>query len=149
MCNLPYSGKPFISRRVLSLKDRLELCVSGAEGYRLFTDKYCSDVQLAQELDSRKCQTTGTIISGRCGSPEPVRKGAMKKMESGDTFAHRRGNVLLMGWEDKRVVLIMSAYHDTSVEKMVTIQKMGAAERNSKVIVCTQLYRAYRWCRSE
>jgi hypothetical protein len=38
MCNLPYSEKFSTSRIVLSLMDRLELCVAGAEGYRLFTD---------------------------------------------------------------------------------------------------------------
>jgi hypothetical protein len=35
------------------------------------------------------------------------------------------GNVLIMGWKDKRVVLMMSTYHDTSMEKMVTTQKRG------------------------
>jgi hypothetical protein len=49
MCNLPYSEKPFISRIVLSLMDRLGLSVSGTEGYHLFTDRYCSSVELAQE----------------------------------------------------------------------------------------------------
>jgi hypothetical protein len=41
----------------------------------------------------------------------------MKKMKSGDTFAYRRGNVLLTGWKDNRVVFMMSTYHDTSMEK--------------------------------
>jgi hypothetical protein len=36
--NLPYSEKPFISRIVLSLMERLELSVSGVEGYHLFTN---------------------------------------------------------------------------------------------------------------
>jgi hypothetical protein len=134
VCNLPYSGKPITSRMILSLMDSLELSVSGVEGYHLSTDR-CSSVQLAEELDNQKCHTTGTIIAGRVGTPKPVRKGARKKMKSGDTFAYRRRNILLMGWKCKSVVL-MSAYHDTSMEKIVTVQKEGAAERNSKVNVC-------------
>jgi hypothetical protein len=35
--------------------------VSSVEGYHLFTDRYYSGVQLAQELGSQKCHTTGTI----------------------------------------------------------------------------------------
>jgi hypothetical protein len=61
----------------------------------------------------------------------------MKKLKSGDTCAYRSGNVLIMGWKDKRVVLMMSTYHDTSMEKTVTIQKGGATERYSKANVCT------------
>jgi hypothetical protein len=62
----------------------------------------------------------------------------MKKMKSGDTFSYRSGNVLLIGWKDKWVVLMMSTYHDTSMEKIVTIQTGGeATERNSEANVCT------------
>jgi hypothetical protein len=53
VCNLSYSEKPFNSRIVLSLMDRLELSVSSVEGYHLFTDRH-SSVQLAQELDGQK-----------------------------------------------------------------------------------------------
>jgi hypothetical protein len=49
----------------------------------------------------------------------------MKKMKSGNIFAYRSGNVLLMGWNDKRVDLMMSTYHDTSMEKIVAIEKGG------------------------
>jgi hypothetical protein len=66
------------------LIDRLELSVSVVEGYCFFTDRYYSYIQLAQELDNRKCHTTGTVIAGRVGNPRPVRKGAMKKMKGGD-----------------------------------------------------------------
>jgi hypothetical protein len=48
----------------------------------------------------------------------------MEKMRSVDICAYRSGNVLIMGWKDNRVVL-MSAYHDTSMEKMVSIPKGG------------------------
>jgi hypothetical protein len=80
-------------------------------------------------LDNRKCHTTGTIISGRVGNPKPVRKGAMKKMESGDTLAYRRGNVLLMSWKDNRMVLMMSTYQVTSMGKIVSIQNGGIRKK--------------------
>ncbi|XP_023724806.1 piggyBac transposable element-derived protein 4 isoform X2 [Cryptotermes secundus] len=132
--NLPYSEKPLTSRIVLSLMDKLGLSVSGVEGYHLFTDRYYSSVKLAQELDNQKCHTTGTIIADRVGNPKPVRQGAMKKMKSGDTCSYRSRNVLLMGWKDKRVVLMMSTYHDTSMEKIVTIQKGGQQKEIQKPV---------------
>jgi hypothetical protein len=46
------------------------------------------------------------ITAGRAGNPKTVRKGAMMKMKSGDTFAYRYGNALLLGWKDKKVVLM-------------------------------------------
>jgi hypothetical protein len=45
-----------------------------------------------------------------------MRQGAMKKMKSGGTCAYRSGNILIMGWKDKRAVLMISAYHETSVK---------------------------------
>jgi hypothetical protein len=56
--NLPYSEKLFISRIVLSLMDRLCLSVSGTNDYHLFTDRYYSSFELAQELDNRKWKYT-------------------------------------------------------------------------------------------
>jgi hypothetical protein len=58
MCNLPYSEKPFISRIVLSLMERLWYSVSGSEDYHHFTGRYYSSVELAQELDDWKCKYT-------------------------------------------------------------------------------------------
>jgi hypothetical protein len=40
----------------------------------------------------------------------------MKKMKSGGTCSYRIGNILIMDWKDKRAVLMMSAYHETSME---------------------------------
>jgi hypothetical protein len=96
-------------------------------------------------LDSRKCYTAGTVIAGRVGSPEPVKQGAMKKMKSGGTCAYRDGSVLIMGWEDK-MVLMMSSYHDTSVEKVVTVQK-GSSRKKFKSPCVFLLYNTYECCR--
>lgn len=126
VCNLPYPDKSFTSRIVLSLMDRLGLCTYGIDGYHLFTDRYYSSVELAQQLVTRQCHTTGTIIAGRVGNPNEIRQGALKKLKkSGDTCAFRNGNVLVMGWKDKRVVLMVSTLHNTEMEKKITIQKGG------------------------
>jgi hypothetical protein len=78
-----------------------------------------------KEFNNRKFHTTAVSIAGRVSNPKRLRQGAMKKKESGDTWAYRSGNVLLMGSKDKRVMLMMSTYNDTPMEKMVTIQKGG------------------------
>jgi hypothetical protein len=51
MFNLSYSEKPFISRIVVSLTDRLGPGVSGIEDYLLFTVRYYRSVEFAAELD--------------------------------------------------------------------------------------------------
>jgi hypothetical protein len=82
---------------------------------------------LAQELDNQKCHTTDTVTAGRVGSSKLVRQGAMKKMNIGER------NILIMGWKDKSVVLMMSIM--THQKEIVTIQK-GGQKRNSKTSVC-------------
>jgi hypothetical protein len=49
----------------------------------------------------------------------------MKKMKSGGTCACGNGNVLTMGWEDKRAVLMLSTYHNTSIVKSGHISGVG------------------------
>jgi hypothetical protein len=58
-----------------------------------------------------------------------VRQGAMKKTKSGDR------NILIMGWKDKRVVLMMSTYHDTSVEENGDHSERGNKEIQKPVCV--------------
>jgi hypothetical protein len=134
VCNLPYPDKPFTTRIVLSLMDRLGRSISGIRGYHLFTDRYYSSVDLAKEFDKRECYTTGTIIAGRVGNPKTVRQEALKKMKCGDISGYRNGNILVMGWKDKRVVLMISTYHDTSMEKVVTVQKGGQQKEILKLV---------------
>jgi hypothetical protein len=47
----------------------------------------------------------------------------MQKMKSGNTPVYRSGKILIIHWEGKSIVLNMFKYHDTSMEKIVTIQK--------------------------
>jgi hypothetical protein len=55
--------------------------------------------------------------AGRVGNPKAVRQETMKKMKSGGTCAYGNGNILTMDWEDKRAVLMLSTYHNTSMVK--------------------------------
>lgn len=139
ICNLPYPNKAFTTRIVLSLMDKLAACVSDISGYHLFTDRYYSSTDLSQELDKRQCHTTGTIIAGRVGNPKPVRQGVLKKLKSGEISAYRNGNVLVMGWRDKRVVIMISTYHDTAMQAVQTIQK-GNVQKEIKKPVCVLDY---------
>ena len=135
ICNLPHTEKSFTSHIVLSLMDRLELCVSGIDGYHLFTDRYYSSVELAQELVKKQCHTTGTIIARRSGNPNEIRwGGSEKKEESGDTCAFRNGNVLIMGWKDKRAVLMISTLHNTEM------QMKGGQQREVEKPACVLDY---------
>jgi hypothetical protein len=63
------------------------------------------------------------VIAGREGNSKSLRHVAIKKMKSGDSWAYSSGNILIIGWKDKKVMLMMSTYNDTPMEKMVTVQK--------------------------
>jgi hypothetical protein len=41
----------------------------------------------------------------------------MKKMKSGDNCTYGSGNILIMGWKDTKMMLIMSTYRDKSLGK--------------------------------
>jgi hypothetical protein len=45
-----------------------------------------------------------------------------------------------MGWKDKKAVLMMPTYHDTSMEKIVTIQKGVNRKKLKKKPVCVLDY---------
>jgi hypothetical protein len=61
-CNLPYSEKPFISRIVLSLMDRLGLCLV-LKTINFLLIRYYSSVELAQELANQKRKYTFCLFT--------------------------------------------------------------------------------------
>jgi hypothetical protein len=75
-----------------------------------------------------------------------LRQGAIKKVKSGGTSAYRDDSVLIMGWEDK-MMLMMSSYHDESVEKVVTVQKGSSRKKIKSLYVCTLPYNTYEYYR--
>jgi hypothetical protein len=62
LTGVTYSEKLFISRTVVFLMDRLWPSVSGIEDYYHFTDRYYSNVELAQELDNWICKYTFVFL---------------------------------------------------------------------------------------
>jgi hypothetical protein len=106
-------------------------------------------VDLAKELGKRECYTTGIIFTGRVGNQKPVRRVTLNKMKCGDTSGYRNGNNLVMGWKDKRVVLMVSTYHDTSMEKVVSVQKEGQQKEILKPMCVCLLHEIHGWCRPQ
>ena len=59
--------------------------------------------------------------------------------------AYRNGNLLVMGWKDKRVVLMVSTYHDTEMRNKVTVDK-GGKQREVRKPACVLDYTKYMGC---
>lgn len=82
-CILPYYGSltellvrpdlPVSTRIPLHLYQMLLDKIPGAQGHRMFTDRYYTSYFLAQELAKLKCNITGTILANRKELPKELK----------------------------------------------------------------------------
>ncbi|XP_054259547.1 piggyBac transposable element-derived protein 4-like [Macrosteles quadrilineatus] len=146
------------SRVVLHLVNKLRYDY-GSEGLHVFTDRFYTNVDLAEALYEMKVHITGTIMRQRKGLPEQVRpkrksksKNARKgkknqkqkkevpklELKRGDIKAFRKDdkyNLLL--WRDTNLVVMLSSLYDTSVETIRRVKKRGKIEEIKKPrVVC-------------
>ena len=135
-CFEPYYGKPttdslarptmqFTSRIVLHLCDELLLAADG-NGYHLFTDRFYTGFDLSMELLKMNVYLTGTVMKNRKHLPANVKKLKQKKHEV-TTFVHN-DTVMVLGWQDKRQVLMLSTYHDAATETVQQRTRSGVQE---------------------
>jgi hypothetical protein len=81
-------------------------------GYHIYTNRYHTSPQLADELLKMN------MMTNRRGMPNEMKKGAGKKMKKGDFLANRKGDQLVLSWKDKRVVIMLSTKHTGSKNEM-------------------------------
>jgi Transposase IS4 len=130
----PYFGKettdslvrpelPFATRIVVHLLDKL-LSKSNGTGYHLFTDRYYTSPQLAHEALEMNIHTTGTVQKNRKNLPVELKK--KQKMKLHEVIAYERDNELMaLTWQDKRPVIMLSTYHDASVQPIKRRTRAG------------------------
>ena len=64
----------------------------------------------------RKIYTTGTLRCNR-GEPNIIREaGKQKRLKKGEEVSADNGKVLVIAWQDKRTVKVLSTQHDTTRE---------------------------------
>lgn len=100
---------PFTSRVALHLIDGLLQNVQGT-GYHLFTDRLYTSYQLSLELLQKGVHLTGAVNSCRKGLPPEVKNAKLNKHEIKAYTIDNKVMVLL--WQDKRPVLMLSTFHD-------------------------------------
>ncbi|KAM7315674.1 piggyBac transposable element-derived protein 4-like [Ixodes scapularis] len=124
---------PFTCRIVLHLLDKVQ-CASLKSGYHLYTDRFYTSPQLAEELLSQDVLLTGTVMTNRKHMPQQLKK----KMKKGDVAAYRKGDsYMALAWQDKRQVTMLSSAHNPSTKPVTRTQAHGQAVTLDKpVVIC-------------
>ncbi|XP_023228023.1 piggyBac transposable element-derived protein 4-like [Centruroides sculpturatus] len=102
--NEKYQEMPIASQIVLSLADPLL-----GKGYCLTTDNYYTSPQLADYLISCQTDLCGTVRTNRRDVPGVIHN---KKLEKGEIVAVQRDKVMILKWQDKRAVTLLSTFHN-------------------------------------
>ncbi|XP_046737562.1 piggyBac transposable element-derived protein 4-like [Diprion similis] len=100
---LPYYGS--ITSENLSRPDSLA-------STRITLHLYYTSIPLSQELRKMKCHLTGTIQINREGVPTSLNKPKLKEKK---TVAYKQGNTMLLAWRDKRIVTLLSNWHNAGM----------------------------------
>ncbi|XP_058873937.1 piggyBac transposable element-derived protein 4-like isoform X2 [Acipenser ruthenus] len=133
--SLPRPDMQFSSRIVLHLCKTL-LRTTNGHGFHLFTDRFYTGYDLAMELLKIKIHLTGTIMANRRGLPAPVKQGLKLKTNEPVSFS-KDNKVMVLGWKDKRLVLMLSTFHGSDCEKVQRTIKRGAIEELEKPsVIC-------------
>lgn len=76
----------------------------------MFTDNWCSSPLLTEYLHKKKINFCGTARKHRLEMPYPE-----PKLEPGETKTKAYGPVMLVYWQDKRLVHILTTLHENKV----------------------------------
>lgn len=122
---------PFTSRIVLQLCSTLLETTNGS-GYHLYTDRFYTGYDLAQELLSLKIHTTGTVMSNRRGLPADIAKQKKMKIQKHEVVAFRKNKTMVLVWKDKRPVHMLSTLHNPSTDLVTRKVAKGEVEEFQK-----------------
>nr|CAB3267317.1 GDP-L-fucose synthase [Phallusia mammillata] len=132
--SLAHQHLPFTTGIVLHLVDQV-LEKSEGSGYHLYTDRFYTSTTLAHELQQRSVHLTGTIKNNMVGLPVELKKRKSQK-EAIKAFRHPIKNMMVLAWQDKRLVLMLSTYHNADTEDRVRYVKSKQEIVQKPVVVC-------------
>lgn len=133
--NLARPDLPFATRIVVHLLDRLLQAANGT-GFHVFIDRFYTSYRLALEALNMEVHLTGTVQKNRKDIPLEVKR--KKKMERGAIEAYDRDDkVMILMWQDKRLVTMMTTYYDASSMTVQQRTKAGLVpQKKPTVIAC-------------
>ena len=113
-----YTGKEKVDETAVSEKIVMELFSELLDhGRTLYTDNWYTSVKLAQRMVERKTHLVGTLRKNRRGNPPDVVQAKLKRGEQ--KAQQNQEKVVVLKWQDKRDVLMLSTKHgDTMVTKV-------------------------------
>lgn len=82
------------------------------QGYTLWMDNFYNDPELAKFLKSRKTDCAGTLRINRKSIPDEIKQ---QKLSKGELCVMHSGDVSVTKWRDKRVVTMISTYHNVEM----------------------------------
>jgi len=82
-------------------------------GYCLYLDNWYTSPNLVDTLCTRKTDVVGTMRTNRKELPDFVKRAILKKGETVAAFCKKQ---MIMKWKDKRDVVLVSTFHDDSME---------------------------------
>lgn len=129
---------PFTARIILQLATSLTNATQQS-GYFLYTDRFYSSVQLADELRAIGFHFTGTIMLNRVGLPKKMKKKTLKHLPTHNVvaFRNKHSDILALAWKDKRVVSMISTCHNANTQEIRRTGKNNIVEVvNKPVVIC-------------
>lgn len=141
--------------------------INPTSGLHVYTDRYYTSPELADELLKIGCNLTGTVMPTRVGMPKNL-KVQCKKMKKGCILSQRKGDKIVVSWRDKRVVHMLSTKHKGSKNDVTDVpskwpnnpptskpnvvvdytKHMGAVDRSDNFISSYQFMRkSKKWYR--
>jgi hypothetical protein len=106
----------FTSRIILELISKVQN-VTHEKGYHLYTDRFYTNLDLAQELLKRKVHLTGTIRQNRKGMPKQMKKKTLKLGKHKIVAYRKEDKYLILAWKNKRMVTMLSTWHNRDTKR--------------------------------
>jgi len=119
-----HPGEKTSSRIVLEVAHDLH-----DRGYCLYVDIWYTSPNLVDTLYTRKTDVVGTTRTNRKELPDFVKRARLKKGETVAAFCKKQ---MIMKWKDKWDVVIVSTFHDDSMENVTTRQ--GVIQKPSVIL---------------
>ena len=102
-------------------------CVFSGHGHKLFMDNFYNSVKLSRELVENGTHVCGTLRTNR-GEPPAIKAAANGGLQKGERLSRQDGRVMVVAWRDKRVVKMVSTFHQNDTE-VVHVRQRGRSDR--------------------
>ncbi|XP_034024428.1 piggyBac transposable element-derived protein 4-like [Thalassophryne amazonica] len=114
----PYVGRPnTLQDTIFSLLDRLP-----GHGYMLYMDNFYNSVALCERLLGAQTNVCGTLRKNR-GEPKTITDLAKTDLGVGEKVVLHNKKVMVVAWQDKRLVKMVTTCHRDSMKRVEVWQK--------------------------